>query len=291
MVKKIRLAVQASRVEYEDDIARERRGSFDSAISAPPSYHSKEGSPAIDYFFPESSSVARQLRRTKLFISGSVRLTPTNRPALVTSYSDYVTYYVPVVPSSGSPASSSSYSPLRRLFPSSHRRTMSDSGTATMSIVSSQSAPSSLSSGGSYCGSYSSSSFSSSSSSPRRQHRRGSSQAAIDKMGVMRRSDGRPVNALPGELFEQRFAAPFKSRRASSPTVSALTPTSSRSSGEEKPGSRKSPARKKGGNCAQEHDSKHGFGGLRELGKKIRRRVVSRRRNTAEMDSYGAGSY
>ncbi|KZT73283.1 hypothetical protein DAEQUDRAFT_462182 [Daedalea quercina L-15889] len=296
VLQKIGLIAQAGHpgVVDEPDLSHEqRRGSIDSTTSAPPSYHSKEASPTLEYSCPPSPSETRQLKRARLFIDGSVRHDSLYRPptpALVTSYSDYATYYVPAIASS--PSTPRSLTPLRRLLPSLHRRAMSDSDAAAMSIISSQSAPCSLSSGGYY------SSNSSDCSSPlRRQRRRASSQASlVDEFGVVRMPDARPVNAMPGEIFQQRFG-PFRFRRAPSPTTDqpvspktrSFSPTARLSRVEEKPECRA--AKEVDGDRAQEHDTRRRLGGLRELGKKIRRRVVARRRNTAEMDPYGAGSY
>ncbi|KZT73282.1 hypothetical protein DAEQUDRAFT_462178 [Daedalea quercina L-15889] len=55
-----------------------------------------------------------------------------------------------------------------------------------------------------------------------------------------------------------------------------------RSSGEERSVSRESETR---GECVRADDGKHRLGGLRKLGKKIRRRVGSRRRDADRMDS------
>ncbi|KAH9929820.1 uncharacterized protein B0H18DRAFT_175725 [Fomitopsis serialis] len=292
----------ATGCELDLDLARGRRGSVDSGdsvISAPPSYRSGGASSVFEYPMPTSSSSpeARQIRRAKLYIDGSLRSSPTSSysnspppPATIfASTSDYAVYYSP--PPTSSRSTSRTFGPIRRLLPSFHRRTASDP--TAMSIMSSQSAPSSLSS-------VSSHSHSPSGGSPSRTHRRAFSQASADSTGT----DGRPVNALPGEVFSQRYEPPFSFKRVSSPVdrqpVSPKTrPFSPDLSpcDEGRPRVRRRQSRvgrQRGRSTTSGTDvgeGKQRFGGLRALGRKIRRRVVSRRRDVAEMDSCGTGSY
>ncbi|KAH9828685.1 uncharacterized protein C8Q71DRAFT_486976 [Rhodofomes roseus] len=298
--------------EFDLGPARERRGSVDSAISLPPSYRSRDASPVFDYSMPTSSSSPeiRQLRRAKVYIDGSPRspTSSTHHPSpsttvLVTTTTeyDYVVYYSSRTssPTSSRSASStfSALRPVRRLFPSLHRRATSDSDPAAMSIISSQSAPSSLGSNSSW------SSRSASGTSFHPTHRRTFSQASTQSGAT--RADGRSVNALSGEVFEQRFVTPFTFRRSSNPVASQpvspktrpFSPGLSRCD-EARPEYLEGaaevvcPVSTEKVDHARERDDREGkqkLGGLRGLGRKIRRRVVSRRRHE-EVGSHGSGS-
>lgn len=254
-----------------------------------------------DYFSIVSPREAKRIRRTRYFIDGTLRRKYSSSTAIATSYSADGCYYSPSLAASGPSFHSlpGGLSPLEPYFfpplPV-HRRTTSDSA-AAMSIVSSASAPCSLSSG-SY--SSTSSTYSGYSTVARSEHRRtGSHRSRVDEMGVVRRADGRPVNALDGESFQQRWVAPFTFRRVSSTASQPTTPNkrsfspSVAHSVDRAMDIAVGSGRARLGGFASEGElargGQHRFSlGLRELGKKIRRRMVSRRHDA--MDPRGSGS-
>lgn len=266
-----------------------RRRSLDCTESPPP--YSKEPD---SYFSVTSPRDAKRIRRARYFLDGSLRRNYSSSSAIITNYYEDGCHYSPSLAASSHYSLPGGLSPLEKYFfpplPT-HRRTTSDSA-AVMSVVSSTSAPCSLSSG--Y---YSStlSSYSGYSTTVGSGHRRARSHASCgQKSGSMvSRADGRPANALPGESFEQRWVTPFKFRRVSPPASQAVSPKTRAFT----PSVAHSPQRRGHallGGCESDGElgrgGKHRLGGLRELGKKIRRRVISRRRDAAEMDLYGAGS-
>lgn len=262
---------------------------------APPPYN-KDATRTDGYFSAASPREAKRIRRARYFIDGTVRRNYSSSSAIITSFSENDCRYSPSIASSSVHSLPGGFSPLHKyFFPPIHRRTTSDSA-AALSVVSSTSAPCSLSSG-SY--SSTSSSYSDYSTSVGPGHRRARSHASsVDEWGMVRRADGRPVNALPGESFEQRWVTPFAFRRTSpaasqpvSPKTRSLSPAVASSSGA---GARGASGLAETGGCKSDGElgpgGKHRLGGLRELGKKIRRRVVSRRRGASERDPHGAGS-
>ena len=291
---KTRLISGYSRAEPPNNDVR--RKSHDWTDSPPP--YSTDATRSDGYFSAASPREAKRIRRARYFIDGSVRRKYSSSSAIITSFSENDCRYSPSIASSSVHSLPGGLSPLHKyFFPPIHRRTTSDSATA-MSVVSSTSAPCSLSSG-SY--SSTSSSYSGYSTSVGSGHRRARSHASsVDELGMVRRTDGRPVNALPGERFEQRWITPFAFRRVSpaasqpvSPKTRSFSPAAARTSNVENCASCGGLTEVRDGESRSDGElgrgGKHKLGGLRELGKKLRRRVASRRRNPTEIDPSGAG--